>query len=51
MLLHPLATPPGHESPGADVGHAKGDEPRLARCMTDPGEAGPGYPRGTICPP
>ncbi len=51
MLLRLFATPPGHDSPGAEVGHAKGDEPRLARCMTDPGDAGPGYPRGTICPP
>ena|GEM_PF-2189838 len=51
MLLHPLVTPPCHDRPGADAGHVKGDEPRLTRYMTDPGDAGPGYPRGTICPP
>ena len=51
MLLRLFATPPGHESPGAEVGQSKGVEPHLARCMTDPGDAGLGYPRGTICPP
>jgi len=51
MLLRLFATPPGHDSPGAEFGHATGVEPRLTRYMTDPGDAGLGYPRGTICPP
>ncbi|NDE76166.1 MAG: TerD family protein, partial [Proteobacteria bacterium] len=46
-----FATPPCHDRPGAEAGHANGIEPRPARGMTDPGNAGPGYPRGTICPP